>query len=293
MPRTASKGFKNLRVSNELLKSVGFVSTGENMHDYRGTAFVVGIPFDESSGLLHLVTAKHVALAIPRGDACIAVNAKDGQPRWIKQNDTPWFFHPSDPSIDVAVLPLATDMVSAYDIRHIPVQMFATEEIINRENIGLGDELVNVGLFRPFSGSAEILEPIVRIGNLAMMPKSRIPSSTFGSIEAYLAEGRSMGGLSGSPVFVRSTVNMPGQNQHGEPAQLSGLGVMRLLGLIHGHWDAPADFTAGDPKPVNMGVSIIVPAQKILEVLYCPELCAMREQAFTRWAGGFEDNAQG
>jgi hypothetical protein len=279
-----------VRVSDEVLKCVGFVSKGENIFDYRGTAFIVSVPHDESSGCLHLVTAKHVALAIPSGEACIAVNAKDGLPRWMKQGDTPWFFHPTDPSVDVAVLPMASGMIHAYDVRDIPVQMFATKEVIEQEKIGLGDELVNVGLFRPFPGSSGLLEAIVRTGNIAMMPKSRIPSDMFGSLEAYLAEGRSIGGLSGSPVFVRSTVNMNVQNYLGEPVQMSGLGPMRLIGLIHGHWDSAGDFGAEVQKPVNMGVSIIVPADKILEVLYSPELCAAREEAFKRWAPGFVDD---
>jgi len=276
-----------VRVSDEILKCVGFVSKGENIFDYRGTAFIVSVPHDENTGCLHLVTAKHVALAIPAGEACIAVNAKDGLPRWMKQGDTPWFFHPTDPSVDVAVLPMASGMIHAYDARDVSVQMFATKEVIAEEKIGLGDELVNVGLFRPFSGSSGLLEPIVRTGNVAMMPKSRIPSDMFGSLEGYLAEGRSIGGLSGSPVFVRSTVNMDVQNYLGEPAKMSGLGPMRLLGLIHGHWDAPGDFEKEVQKPVNMGVSIIVPADKILEVLYSPELCAVRDEAFKRWAPGF------
>jgi hypothetical protein len=185
---------------------------------------------------------------------------------------------------------MASGVIHAYDIRDIPVQMFATNEVIQQEKIGLGDELVNVGLFRPFFGSSDQLEPIVRIGNIAMMPKSRIPSDTFGSLEAFLAEGRSIGGLSGSPVFVRSTVNLNVQNYFGQPAQMSGLGSLRLLGLMHGHWDAPGDFGSEAQRPVNMGVSIIVPADKILEVLYSPQLCAAREEAFKRWAPGFVDN---
>lgn len=281
-----------MRVTDEVLKCVGFVSRGENISDYRGTAFIVSVPHDENTGCLHLVTAKHVALAIPPGEACIAVNARDGLPRWMKQGDTPWFYHPTDASVDVAVLPMASGMIHAYDVRDIPVQMFATSQVIHSEKIGLGDELINVGLFRPFFGSSNLLEPIVRTGNIAMMPKSRIPNDMFGSLEAYLAEGRSIGGLSGSPVFVRSTINMNVQNYLGESAQMSGLGAMRLLGLMHGHWDSVGDFGAEVHKPVNMGVSIVVPADKILEVIYSPELSAVREEAFKRSAPGFADSSE-
>jgi hypothetical protein len=101
-------------------------------------------------------------------------------------------------------------------------------------------------------------------------------------MEAYLAEGRSIGGLSGSPVFVRNTVKTPVEGINGV-SQLYGLGDGHLLGLTHGHWDLPVSFSAAEQaEAVNMGVSIIVPARKILEVLYHPELTAMRKEHYEK-----------
>jgi len=112
-----------------------------------------------------------------------------------------------------------------------------------------------------------------------MMPKDKLPTGSYGEIEAYLAEGRSIGGLSGSPVFVRNTVNMPVQTAKGKLTNISGLGGLHLLGLMHGHWDVPISFAnAEEGEAVNMGVSIVIPAKKILETLYHPELVAMREE---------------
>ena len=265
-----------MRVADEVVKCVGFVSKSKKISDYRGTAFFVTVPHGDGS-FLHIITAKHVAVSVMPDSACIAINAKDGLPRWMQAGDTDWFYHPSDETVDVAVMPLATDMVAAYDIRPIPLELFATASVIESQRIGLGDELINVGLFRPFSGSEEFLEPIVRTGNIAMMPRSKVPTAKFGNMDAFLAEGRSIGGLSGSPVFVRSTVNMPARDSSGAPAQISGLGPIRLLGLTHGHWDLPLDAIAPSTH-VNMGVSIIVPAQKILETLYHPDLCRLRDK---------------
>lgn len=60
---------------------------------------------------------------------------------------------------------------------------------------------------------------------------------------------------------------------------ISGLGSLHLLGLVHGHWEVPASFSNPEQaEAVNMGVSIIVPAKKILETLYHPELVAMRKE---------------
>jgi hypothetical protein len=75
---------------------------------------------------------------------------------------------------------------------------------------------------------------------------------------------------------------MPIQNARGT-SHFYGLGEGHLLGLIHGHWDLPVSFSATEQaEAVNMGVSIIVPAKKLLEVLYHPELVAMRQQHYDK-----------
>ena len=44
--------------------------------------------------------------------------------------------------------------------------------------------------------------PIVRLGAIAAMPGEYIKTD-WGCLRAYLIEARSIGGLSGSPVFIR------------------------------------------------------------------------------------------
>jgi hypothetical protein len=111
-----------------------------------------------------------------------------------------------------------------------------------------------------------------------MMPSDKIPADG-GAMEVYLAEGRSIGGLSGSPVFARHTVRIGGlADSQGDPQHISGLGHLHFLGLMHGHWDLPIGVLAEQAEAVNMGISIVVPAKKILEVIYHPELVALREK---------------
>ena len=237
---------------------------------------------DANASLVHLVTAKHVAEAIEPAEAIIAMNAKDGAPRFLRTGDHSWFYHPTEKdSVDVAVLPLGSANMDLYDIAFIPESYFATEKRIAEYDIGLGDELIIVGLFTRFVGTTQ-LHPIVRSGNIAMMPRDKLPVKGFGEMEAYLAESRSIGGLSGSPVFVRNTVKAPVQSAKGM-TQIYGLGEGHLLGLVHGHWDLPVSFsTTEQAEAVNMGISIIVPAKKILEVLYHPELAAMRKEHYEK-----------
>ena len=274
-----------MRIPDRLLKCVGFVSRyepdieGGSHIRFGGTAFIVGVLMEGNVGLAHLVTARHVANAIEPGETVIAMNDKDGMPLFLRTGPQKWFYHPTEKdSVDVAVMPFGSPRFKEYDIEWIPEEIFATDKRIAEFEIGLGDELVIIGLFTRFYGQAE-LTPLVRTGNIAMMSGDKLPIRDFGEMEAYLVEGRSIGGLSGSPVFVRNTVKMPVQTADGKLAHISGLGQAHLLGLVHGHWDLPVSFSATEQaEAVNMGVSIIVPAKKILETLHNPELVALRKK---------------
>lgn len=271
-----------MRIPDLLLKCVGFVSQYEPDDEggshlrFGGTAFIVGVLMGEKVGLAHIVTARHVAEAIKPGEAVITMNAKDGMPLSLRTGSQKWFYHPTEEeSVDVAVMPFGSPRFQEYDIQWIPEEVFVTDQRIAEYEIGLGDELYIIGLFTRFFGQTT-LTPIVRTGNIAMMPKDKLPIRDFGDMEAYLAEGRSIGGLSGSPVFVRNTVKTPMQSADGKLTAMSGLGGSHFLGLVHGHWDIPVSFTPDKAEVVNMGVSIIVPAKKILETLYNPELVDLR-----------------
>jgi hypothetical protein len=88
-------------------------------------------------------------------------------------------------------------------------------------------------------------------------------------MDAYLIESRSLGGISGSPVFVRETLCNP----------LTGnlrAGAMQCLGLVHGHWVTPRGV---DQEPLGIGVSIVVPSAKIRECFRDPRIVEARSQA--------------
>jgi hypothetical protein len=281
---SAPKDIK-MRIPDRLTKCAGFISHDLPTLDFIGTVFIVGIHDGVvGNALLHLVTAKHVAEVFDPGSCVIALNGKDGLPLFPKLgDDIQWFYHPTEPNaVDVAVAPFASERLNKYDIEWIPEEMFATPERIKEFGLGLGDELVAIGLFTGFYGHTAV-NPIVRTGNLAMMPADRVPVKDFDPMEVYLAEGRSIGGLSGSPIFARNTVNLqthkPVKYVYGriEMEYIAGLGRLHFLGLMHGHWDVELAVTkVSQAEAVNMGISIIVPAHKILETLYHPELVKLR-----------------
>lgn len=172
-----------------------------------------------------------------------------------------WWYHPTDEKIDVAVIPWAPP--KEVDFKYIPTEIFLSDEIISSRNIGSGDEVFMTGLFVHVAGSTRNL-PLVRTGNIAMMPNEPIPTG-MGIMDAYLIEARSIGGLSGSPAFVGKG------------------GSYYLMGLMHGHWDIlpTSKEDIGDLDSfgaVNMGIAIVVPAKKILEVINHPKLTEKRQQ---------------
>jgi hypothetical protein len=80
---------------------------------------------------------------------------------------------------------------------------------------------------------------------------------------------------------------MPGFDQQGQVKHVAGVGQIHLLGLVHGHWDLPMNFPESERfEAVNMGVSIVIPAKKIKEILYGPALVQARNEAFQRFAPG-------
>lgn len=291
-----------MRLPEELLKCVVFLgkrSTQGAMETVRlgGTAFVTAMPFEDGSKNYHLylVTARHSILELQGAPYLARVNTKDGRYKEIAlAADEGWWFHPTTPqSVDVAVKPwaLADDDATG----HFRIdESLLTDEMRNDTGIGVGDEVYTVGLFTKLKG-AERNSPIVRTGTIAMVPEEMLPETHIGNwrgpIEAFLIEARSVGGISGSPVFVRGNVI----RKQSSITSLSGkqswadvyfFGSVYLLGLAHGHWEIPPDkknqveiisASKGEPS-INLGIAIVVPARKILEVLKHPELVEMRKQ---------------
>ena len=118
------------------------------------------------------------------------------------------------------------------------------------------------------------------------MPEANeLVATRCGDMEAYLIEARSIGGLSGSPVFVNlGTSRLKDGQVHLSTRRYN----FHLLGLMHGHWDVPlleVDGTSEDSvgqRKVNMGIGIVVPAKKILEALEHPMIKKQDDEAIKK-----------
>jgi hypothetical protein len=308
-----------MRVPDQILKTAVFLgvdtATGR---DYGGTGYIVSVDYGPGYMIekrtehtvmtgrypfMFLVTAAHVAEKLEEAiDFYIRANKPDGTLAEPKQDheNCKWWYHPTEKdSVDAAVMLLPFDTAKSLDIVPIPVTMFTGKETIESKNLGIGDEVFIAGLFKKAQGTTKNI-PVVRIGNVAMMPTEKIPFPTDDRpqqvLHAYLLESRSIGGLSGSPVFIRETiefdtgkvrfppgfalnaVNSPTPDIGIEAIVIRGLGRFHFFGSMIGHWKVDVGFNETQLEAVNYGISPMVPAHKILEILGQPELLETMNQ---------------
>ena len=176
-----------------------------------------------------------------------------------------WKSHPIDSSIDVSVLRF--HILDACDHLIFSDALSLDIERIKEADIGLGDEVFIAGLFKHHHGDSKNI-PIIRIGNLAAMGEEKVETTEYGKIDAFLIEARSIGGLSGSPVFVNLGIAraIKGKVKFAE----SGRPIFYFLGLIHGHYDvsySDVDLDVEGQNQINTGIAIVVPFSKINNVI--------------------------
>ena len=241
-----------------------------------GTTFFVDV-VDGPAKRAYAVTARHVIdKSEDFGALYMRLNTADSYVD-IEVPQTSWMLHEST---DVAVLRLQAP-VGNYDILTIPHTNLLTDEGVGIARIGIGDEVFFTGLFSEHPGR-ERVQPIIRFGNIAMMPHEpiKVDLRVAREIDAYLVEARSTGGNSGSPAFVIFPAYRSGNSVTVEK-QLP----VNMLGLVHGHRDIKQDIDlTGDNSgraqvPLNAGIASVVPSQKILDLLMSEELATERLEA--------------
>src|SRR5438876_12389505 len=162
--------------------------------------------------------------------------------------------------------------------------------------MGIGDEVFMVGRFINHEGTQQN-KPSVRFGHIAMMPGEPITNPKTGFRQnCYLVDCRSMGGYSGSPVFV-----MPQSMAGGRRQMMVGVFAGQrmsgpyLLGInwCHLHYRMPILEAAQDDSAMvvteppivtdgnyvlaNSGMAGVVPVSKLIELLESDEVKQARE----------------
>jgi hypothetical protein len=291
-----------MRISDDLRKSVvffGYPDTrpGRGGIDCIGTGFLL-----RYAGIGYLVTAKHLSHGLGSDPFLIRVNKCDGSSVNLRADQIPWLEHP-DPSVDVSAIPMHLGTGSPFDAIYINGDaMMANAEQLKAENVGVGTETYTVGLFRLLSGERRNM-PVCHFGEVALMPSDeKIPVADWTDVDGkrrifvdgYLVEAQSLGGLSGSPVFYRpeETLDLSGvfnvipsaaRRPTDKPQVAVPRSQLRLLGLWQGAWDAPPDEVRAaqqglsDDARVGVGMGIVVPCERISELLEMPEVKKQRE----------------
>lgn len=277
-----------MKIPEGLTKSVIFLCYYDQDRKLRfaGTAFIQTTDIHIPTGLAHslIITARHVIASIQKNSVdqkvWLRVNSRNQQDVELLETDvSDWIFHPDTVwPADVAVLHYAPP-IEKYDVTSAPPGVLNTNEFLAQKIIDIGTEVFMVGLFAHHTGNKRN-QPILRAGVIAMIPDEHVHSNLFGNMEGYLIESRSIGGLSGSPVYAYR-FDIESRTENG--SQYIGLrSSIFLLGLIHGHYDVAVpkeDMIVDDigrKESVNTGIAIVVPVSKILETINQPAIATRR-----------------
>ena len=137
------------RIPDNLLHCVVYLypseAAAEDGERTGGSGFLVGvhIPFEQppKGFLICVVTNKHV---IDGGSMVVRINTHDGLHDIIALDGRHWFLHPDGD--DIAVCPIGLNHLH-HKFRFIAYNQFATREILEMFDVGLGDEVFIPGRF--------------------------------------------------------------------------------------------------------------------------------------------------
>lgn len=287
MPRIPPK---TLNCAAYLYPSVADAEAGE---DFGGTAFFVMIPSSvPDRGYLYAVTNWHVAVA--GGASVLRVNTKDGGTDIFDFGPEDWDF---DRRFDIAVVRLSLDP-SRHSYSPIPVHGFVSQDDVERVKLGPGDDVFMVGRFVDHDGGP-VNRPSVRFGNISVMP-TPIPQENGGTADSYCIDLHSRSGYSGSPVFVYRTPGFDLEERLGEGANkallVAGTNYLALLGIHFAQFPEQWEIRRIEPGrkayeshvPLLTdgayvsglsGMTCVLPAWSIMDVLNMPKLKEAREQS--------------
>jgi len=183
---------------------------------------------------------------------------------------------------DVAVIPLAD--------REFDMHAIAME----RQTVGMdalpqwGQEAYYVGLLDPVFRMGDEAIPMVRSGSVGAMYQTIQPDQDKPGFPAHLIDCRSYRGFSGSPVLVQfgypgpmTPANTPIPDRllsDDSTPDVSELGRMQYLTLLLGLLVQHIDDKQVVPIASNVGIGIVLPVDRIWEVLRSEALVKERER---------------
>ena len=191
-----------------------------------GSGFLVHVPFRETENMqqTYVVTNRHVVYQTPT--PVIRLNKIDGTALGYVTNQSDWTVHPEGDDLAVIPIPMNRKEVRCMSIG---LDRFVTKELIEDEDIGIGDDTVMIGRFIGHDGRQRNT-PAVRFGNIAMMPYEKIKIADGTEQESFLVELRSVPGYSGSAVYIYSPNAMQDMSMRRSGQSMAALSEFNLFG---------------------------------------------------------------
>lgn len=250
-------------VPDEVRKCVVYIGAEiSGKETWCGTGFFASRPWVSNSEarFQYLVTARHVIADLVHkhqvDEILVRLNARKGGVRVLRTKVADWRPHP-DSTVDLKCYRWDRSEIDAFDMLCVPLPAnAATPDNLEQLLFGLGpgDDVFVTGLFVNRAGSQRNI-PIVRVGTVAAIPEEKVQWGGE-EIDAYLVETHSIGGISGSPVFVHYGSSW----RHRPPGVTSGGDVtFFFLGVIRGHYD-------DEKAAINQGIAVVTPVEKVIEL---------------------------
>ena len=306
-------------VEKVILYSTAFVGhpLPSGRFDLAGSGFFVYLRHGDYA-FTYFVTAHHVIDADwrrrdapfpPQGDIYVRINRKDGKlPYLLKTAKSDWLYHQDRRAVDLCAYLIddrREDPNSEWEVGWLNIRALSLTSVIAGSAgipivpLWLGDEVFIVGAFPHRIGEKKNI-PIVRKGSVAALLDEPIEHAS-PRHPAYLIETRSLGGISGSPVFfdVATREGKSGRvwgpatvtnTETGESLRPTTLLPYRLVGMVLGTWGVNGqDFLATTESDVeltdadiNSGITAVMSVDQITDFLESPALKDLRTAALER-----------
>lgn len=280
------------RIDENILDSVIFLYDSEDDakqgNASGGSGFLFAIPFkDQTNGELrshvYAVTNWHVIIR---------------KPTWIRLNKffpfasdsgiistlvSDWHFNGID---DLAVCQLDDQDLVKRGFRYFMYlpEGVVTPKLMIEQDIGIGSDVINVGRFFMYDGKQQNT-PLARFGTIAAVNvKVKYRAGILPPQESFIIDGRSIMGLSGSPIY--HVILNPDKTE-----------TLHLLGIVWGHSEFRENVTddqgngTGTYAMVNSGLLHAIPAWKLLSLLDDEDLRMKREEIERQAIEGAEKHA--
>jgi hypothetical protein len=320
----------DMQIDDRIRKCVAFLGKADGDYFYAsGTGFFATLRINNYV-FQYFLTARHIVWpgrimgfspTPPDNEISIRINRKANKPKIIHTKLSEWIFHDDIKNFDICAYRFSEDEhdpdsdLDSGAIRLQGMSLIRKEEVTDPMEylleygmgaqdygLSLGDHVFLVGAFVKRVGTHNNI-PIVRMGNIAAMPEE--PIEFFSPTRpAYLVETRSLGGLSGSPVFLhlfpdrqRGDLRLTGQQSpDGDPTVIM---PYMLIGMVLGHHMsseylqdfAPREDSKWTDADMKSGLSVAMPVSEIIKFLFLPKLKQEREAAIEnrRLATGYKE----